>query len=132
MANSNKNNNRNLTLELVSFYIGESLCGIDIQNIQEIIKTTEVTQVPQAPEYVLGVLNLRGKIITVVDIRITMELSSSESNKISRYIIVDSNDEHIALNFDSVPGVSCTSLYSHKFEAGFPTSTSAISMESIS
>ena len=45
------------TLELATFYVGEALCGIDILNIQEINKQTEVTVVPQSADYVKGVLN---------------------------------------------------------------------------
>ena len=47
-------------IELATFYVGDALCGMDILKIQEINKLTQMTKVPQAPEYVLGILNLRG------------------------------------------------------------------------
>ncbi len=92
-------------LELATFYVGESLCGINILNIQEINKNVDITRVPQAPEYVVGVLNLRGRIVTVVDLGEKLELSPIKINKENRNIIVDSQDEQIGLLVDSISDV---------------------------
>lgn len=92
-------------MEIATFYVGEALCGIDILNIQEINKQTEVTTVPQAPEYVKGVLNLRGRIVTVIDLGEKIGLSPITVNKDNRNVIVDSHDEHIGLLVDRISDV---------------------------
>ncbi len=92
-------------LELATFYVGESLCGINILNIQEINKNVDITPVPQAPEYVVGVLNLRGRIVTVIDLGEKLELSPINTNKENRNIIVDSQEEQIGLLVDSISDV---------------------------
>ncbi len=96
---------QNKIIELATFYIGDALCGIDILNIQEINRHLEVTWVPQAPEYVLGVLNLRGRIVTVVDLGKKLGLSPISPGKDNRNIIVDSRDEHIGFLVDRISDV---------------------------
>ena len=56
-------------LQLVSFTIGDEEFGVDILQVQEINRMLEVTRVPNAPEYVDGVINLRGKVIPIIDLR---------------------------------------------------------------
>ncbi|PIE70269.1 MAG: chemotaxis protein CheW [Deltaproteobacteria bacterium] len=92
-------------IELATFYIGDALCGLNILNIQEINKQTEVTLVPQAPDYVRGVLNLRGRIVTIIDLGKKLGLSPVEVDKESRNIIVNSDDEHIGLLVDRISDV---------------------------
>ncbi len=92
-------------MELATFYVGNSLYGIDIMNIQEINKHFEVTKVPQAPDYIVGVLNLRGKIVTILDIGKKIGLSHIERSKDNRNIIVQSQDEYIGLLVDSISDV---------------------------
>ncbi len=87
-------------LELATFYIGEALCGIDILMIQEINKHVKVTAVPQSPEFVMGVLNLRGRIITVIDLGKKLGLSPLKYNKENRNIIVNAGEEQIGLVVD--------------------------------
>ena len=93
------------TVELASFYIGEALCGMDILKVQEINKLIEMTRVPQAPEYVLGILNLRGEIITIVDLGKKLGLKSTELTDKTRNIIVNSNGEHIGLMVEQISDV---------------------------
>jgi purine-binding chemotaxis protein CheW len=95
----------NTNIELATFYVGEALCGIDILNIQEINKQIEVTEVPQSAEYITGVLNLRGRIVTVMDLGKKLGLSSIEMSKDNRNIIVDSEDEQIGLLVDRISDV---------------------------
>lgn len=92
-------------LELATFYVGDALCGIDILNIQEINKHTEVTKVPQSKDYVQGVLNLRGRIVTIIDLGKKLELSPINPGKDNRNIIVDSLDEQIGLLVDRISDV---------------------------
>ncbi len=93
------------TVELATFYVGEALCGMDILKIQEINKLIEMTRVPQAPEYVLGILNLRGEIVTIVDLGKKLSLKSTEMSDKTRNIIVNSNGEHIGLMVEKISDV---------------------------
>lgn len=80
------------TLELATFTVGEALCGMDILQIQEINKIMHRTPVPQAPDYVLGVLNLRGKIVTIIDLAKKLGLGDTASSDQARNIIVNCFD----------------------------------------
>ncbi len=92
-------------MELATFYVGGALCGINILNIQEINKHFEITEVPQSSDFVVGILNLRGKIVTIIDLGKKLELSETNKEKDRRNIIVNSNDEHIGLLVDSISDV---------------------------
>lgn len=92
-------------LELATFFVGDVLYGIDILNIQEINRHVGVTTVPQAPAYVEGVLNLRGRIATVIDLGKKLGLSPIQTGKDNRNIIIDSEDEYIGLTVDRISDV---------------------------
>lgn len=93
------------TMELATFYVGKALLGIDILSIQEINKHFEVTTVPQAADYVVGVLNLRGRIVTILDLGKKLGLSQIQQTKNNRNIIIRSQDELIGLMVDSISDV---------------------------
>ena len=93
------------TVELASFFVGEALCGMDILKVQEINKLIEMTRVPQAPEYVLGILNLRGEIVTIIDLGKKLGLKPTELSDKTRNIIVNSNGEHIGLMVEQISDV---------------------------
>ena len=95
----------NKTVELATFYIGDGMCGMDILRIQEINKHLKMTKVPQAQEYVTGILNLRGEIVTVIDLGIKLGLSSTRISEKTRNVIVNSKDEHVGLLVDSIADV---------------------------
>ncbi len=84
-------------VELATFYVGEALCGMDILKVQEINKLMEMTKVPQAPDYVMGILNLRGQIVTIIDLGKKLGLSEISVDESSRNIIVNSDNEYIGL-----------------------------------
>jgi len=92
-------------LQLVSFQLGPEEYAIDILGVQEIIRVVEITRVPNAPHYVEGVLNLRGKIIPIINLRRRLGLSSTEHTKDTRIVVVDV--AHLLLGFivDSVEEV---------------------------
>jgi purine-binding chemotaxis protein CheW len=94
-------------IDLTTFNIGDACCGINILRVQEINKLTEVTCVPLAPDYVKGILNLRGQIITVIDVGKRLGLPSSEADeaKNQRNIIVYYENESIGLLVDSIGDV---------------------------
>ena len=102
LAESNRNNS---AVDLATFYVGDALCGIDILNVQEINKHMEITKVPQSPDYVMGILNLRGQIVTIIDIGKKLGLSPTKLSNESRNIIVKSKEEYIGLVVDSIADV---------------------------
>lgn len=105
MAQTTDTKAENKIVELATFFVGEALCGMDILKVQEINKLMERTWVPQAPEYVLGVLNLRGKIVTIIDLGKKLGLSATQLSDATRNIIVDSQDEYIGLLVDRIGDV---------------------------
>lgn len=92
-------------VELATFYVGEALCGMNILNVQEINKLMDMTKVPQSPEYVTGILNLRGQIVTVIDLGKKLGLSSTDFSESTRNIIVNSDSEYIGLLVSSISDV---------------------------
>lgn len=92
-------------LEFSTFYVGGALCGINILNIQEINKHFEITKVPQSSDYIEGILNLRGRIVTIIDLGKKLGLDPVNKDKDNRNLIVNSDDEHIGLLIDSISDV---------------------------
>lgn len=84
-------------VELATFYIGDALCGMDILKIQEVNKLMQMTKVPQAPDYVLGILNLRGQIVTILDLGRKLGLGETDITQDPRNIIVNSAGGHVGL-----------------------------------
>ena len=106
MIQASKNNPKNeTTMELATFYVGEALCGMDILKVQEINKLMEMTKIPQAPHYVMGILNLRGQIVTIIDLCKKLGLPSTDVNDESRNIIVSSKGEYIGLLTERISDV---------------------------
>lgn len=85
------------TIELATFYVGRALCGMDILKVQEINKLMEMTKVPQAPDYMVGILNLRGQIVTIIDLGQKLGLGNIDVSNESRNIIVNTPGEHVGL-----------------------------------
>ncbi len=92
-------------LQLVTFSIGEEEFGVDILKVQEIIRTMEITKVPRAPEFVEGVINLRGKVIPIIDLRRRFGLDSREHDKHTRIIVIEINNMIVGFVVDSVSEV---------------------------
>lgn len=98
----------NRSVEMATFYVGDALFGMDILKVQEINKLLDMTEVPLAPDYVKGILNLRGQIVTVIDLGSKLELSENEMGNDTRNIIVNSNGEYIGLLVDRIGDVERT------------------------
>lgn len=79
-------------VQLVGFVVGEEEYAIPILNIKEIIKPIEFTRVPSVPEYVLGVFNLRGTVIPLIDLRKRFSLSVTKQTPSTRYIVMKDDD----------------------------------------
>jgi purine-binding chemotaxis protein CheW len=89
-------------LQLVSFTIGQEEFGLDIQRIQEINRIVEITRVPNAPEFVVGVINLRGKVIPIIDLRKRFGFPPKESDKNTRIIVVELDNIVVGFIVDAV------------------------------
>ena len=84
-----QNQNDGELLQLVSFVVGTEEYAIPILRVQEINRMMQITRVPQSPEFVEGVINLRGKIIPVVDLRSRFGLDRIENHSDNRIIVVE-------------------------------------------
>ncbi len=91
--------------QLVTFSIGEEEFGVDILQVQEIIRTMEITNVPRAPEFVEGVINLRGKVIPIVTMRSRFGLEPKEHDKYTRIIVIENEMIVVGFVVDSVSEV---------------------------
>lgn len=101
MAKKKKNEN----MELSIFDVGPLTCAVNINGIQEFNKHLDITPVHNAPHYVRGLLNLRGQIITVIDLRKKFGFEPIESNNEMRIIVVKYNHENVGLLVDKIVDV---------------------------
>jgi purine-binding chemotaxis protein CheW len=92
-------------LQLVSFRIGGEEFGVDILKVQEINRMMEVTRVPNAPEYVDGVINLRGKVIPIIDLRRRFGMERKEHDKTTRIVVVELTGKVVGFVVDGVEEV---------------------------
>ncbi|MBU1004139.1 MAG: chemotaxis protein CheW [Proteobacteria bacterium] len=92
-------------IQLVTFSIGEEEFGVDILKVQEIIRTMEITKVPKAPEFVEGVINLRGNVIPIIDLRKRFGLETRIHDKHTRIIVIEINKMVVGFVVDSVSEV---------------------------
>ncbi len=92
-------------LQLVSFKIGNEEFGVDILKVQEINRMLEVTRVPNAPPYVEGVINLRGKVIPVVDLRQRLGMEPKARDKNTRIIVMELGGNVVGFVVDAVSEV---------------------------
>lgn len=92
-------------LQLVSFKIGDAEFGVDILRVQEINKMMDLTTVPNTPKFVEGVVNLRGRIIPVLNLRSRLGLEVKEYDSETRIIVVELIDKTIGFIVDEVKEV---------------------------
>ncbi len=90
---------------LVTFQLLKEEYGIEIATVQEIIRATDITPVPGAPAHVRGVINLRGKIIPVVDLRTRFALPKAESSDAQRIVVIELKEKRLGMLVDSVSQV---------------------------
>ncbi len=92
-------------LQLVTFSIGEEEFGVEILKVQEIIRMLDITRVPKAPDFVEGVINLRGKVIPVIDLRRRFGLEAKGHDKKTRIIVIEISQMIVGFVVDSVSEV---------------------------
>ena len=107
---TNKNSSNKVTagddvLQWVTYKLGDETYGINVMQVQEVLRYTEIAPVPGAPDYVLGIINLRGNVVTVIDTRSRFGLPSSEISDNSRIVIIESDEQVVGIMVDSVAEV---------------------------
>ncbi len=73
----------------LTFKLGEEMFAIDVSQVREILDVTTITKVPRAPEFMRGVINVRGSVVPVVDLRLKFGLSASERTKDTRIVVME-------------------------------------------
>lgn len=109
------------TEQYVVFMLGNESYGIDILQVQEIMSFTKISQVPNTPIYVKGVINLRGDVIPVVDMRLRFGLPSVEYTDTTVTIVVNIHDKRYGLIVDGVSDVSTLRDDTVQFDIDFQT-----------
>ena len=89
-------------LQLVTFHIGDEEFGVEILKVQEIIRMMGITRVPKAPDFVEGVINLRGKVIPIIDLRKRFGLTAKEHEEDTRIMIIDIGGQTVGIIVDAV------------------------------
>lgn len=101
-------------IQVVGFYLGNDEYAISINKVREIQGMLEIRKIPKAPPFVEGVINLRGKVMPVIDLRKRFDLSPSVDNSQAKILIVEHNKTHIGLVVDNVSEV--IRLYADQIE----------------
>ncbi len=92
-------------IQWVTFRLADENYGIAVMQVQEVLRVSKITPVPGAPPYVLGIINLRGNVVTVLDTRNRFGLPPKEVDDASRIIIIESEENVVGLLVDSVAEV---------------------------
>jgi purine-binding chemotaxis protein CheW len=92
-------------LHIVGFQVGRETYGVPITSLHEIVRVPEITAVPDAPEYMEGVINLRGKIVSVIDLRKRLGQKNVAPPKRNRILVVEQNGRLCGLIVDSASEV---------------------------
>ncbi|BCV66076.1 chemotaxis protein CheW [Shewanella carassii] len=92
-------------LQWVTFRLDNETYGINVMQVQEVLRYTEIAPVPGAPHYVLGIINLRGNVVTVIDTRSRFGLPSAEVDDSTRIVIIEAEKQVIGILVDSVAEV---------------------------
>ncbi|MDX1519097.1 MAG: chemotaxis protein CheW [Gammaproteobacteria bacterium] len=92
-------------LQWVTFRLDSEVYGVNVMQVQEVLRMTDIAPVPGAPDYVLGIINLRGNVVTVLDARKRFKLNAKEPDDASRILITEINGQVVGLLVDSVAEV---------------------------
>ncbi|BAZ93900.1 MAG: chemotaxis protein CheW [Gammaproteobacteria bacterium] len=91
--------------QCVTFRLADEVYGINVMLVQEVLRWTEIAPVPGAPDYVLGIINLRGNVVTVIDTRLRLGLPPREPDDSSRIVIIEAERQVVGILVDSVAEV---------------------------
>ncbi|HEV3089678.1 MAG TPA: chemotaxis protein CheW [Candidatus Elarobacter sp.] len=93
------------TIQVVSFKLGSEEYGVDIAQVQEINRMVAVTHVPRAPQFMEGVINLRGQLIPIIDLRARFGMPRAEHTKNTRIVVTEIGTKRVGMVVDSVSEV---------------------------
>ena len=93
------------TQRWVTFHMDNETYGINVTQVREVLRITEIAPVPGAPDYVLGIINLRGNVVTVMDTRKRFGLRSVENTDSTRIVIIEVEGQEVGILVDSVAEV---------------------------
>ncbi|MBV8579087.1 MAG: chemotaxis protein CheW [Candidatus Eremiobacteraeota bacterium] len=93
------------TIQVVSFKLGSEEYGVDIAQVQEINRMVAVTHVPRAPQFMEGVINLRGQLIPIIDLRTRFAMPRTEHTKNTRIVVTEIGTKRVGMVVDSVSEV---------------------------
>ena len=105
MSDKKPDNGNTAEGEYLSFTLGDEHYGVDILKVQEIRGYDSVTRVPDAPEYIKGVINLRGTIVPVIDLRLKLHLDEARYDAFTVMIVLNVDDRVVGIVVDSVSDV---------------------------
>ncbi len=97
--------NNDPILQWVTFKLAGETYGVNVMQVQEVLRYSEVAPVPGAPTYVLGIINLRGNVVTVIDTRHRFGLSPGELTDNTRIVIIEADKHVVGILVDSVAEV---------------------------
>ena len=89
----------------ITFQLGEEVYGVEVKQVREILRINNVLPVPGAPDYVLGITNIRGNVVSVIDGRQRINLQAIENTASSRMIVLESDHDVVAVVVDKVVDV---------------------------
>jgi purine-binding chemotaxis protein CheW len=95
----------NQDLHVVGFWVGREFYGVPITTVQEIVRVPEITAVPDAPSYIEGVINLRGKIVSIIDLRKRFGEKEIVNHRRNRILVAESHGRLVGLIVDSATDV---------------------------
>ncbi|EHR42263.1 MULTISPECIES: chemotaxis protein CheW [Alishewanella] len=102
---ADKNQAADQVLQWVTFRLQEETYGINVMQVQEVLRYSEIAPVPGSPDYVLGIINLRGNVVTVIDTRARFGLPPAEVSDNTRVVIIEAEKQVIGILVDSVAEV---------------------------
>jgi len=104
-GSKDKTDSKDEVLQWVTFKLEDETYGINVMQVQEILRYSEIAPVPGAPAYVLGIINLRGNVVTVIDTRSRFGLESCEVTDNTRVVVIESEQQVIGILVDSASEV---------------------------
>src|SRR5262245_32587569 len=93
------------TRQLCTFLVGDLAFGVDVVRVQEVIRYQEMTRVPLAPPVIRGLINLRGQIVTALDMRARLELAARDPRELPMNVVIRSDESAVSLLVDEIGDV---------------------------
>jgi purine-binding chemotaxis protein CheW len=92
-------------LQWVTFRLADETYGVNVMQVQEVLKFSEIVPVPGAPDYVQGIINLRGNVVTVIDTRKRFGMPAKEADDATRIVIIEADENTVGIIVDAVAEV---------------------------